>query len=165
MPLPAEPHFQDDASGEAWFQKGVTLLEGRKQEREIEAKLRNTTSRYAVLARQVTSSTYAAVASDVDAGGWIGIFREPNPRRNYPMGSVASNVVGFMNQNKGAGGLELRQQAQRRGLEGAQHPVDQLVLALRVELAQPRQRLRVEHGRRRGAALQIGHGAGGQGIR
>lgn len=85
---------------------------------QIEAKLRNTTSRYAVLARQVTSSTYAAVASDVDAGGWIGIFREPNPRRNYPMGSVASNVVGFMNQNKGAGGLELALNSKLAGAQG-----------------------------------------------
>lgn len=40
MPPPAEPKFEDDASGEAWFQKGVTLLEGRKQERETEERLR-----------------------------------------------------------------------------------------------------------------------------
>lgn len=35
-----EPRCEDDASGEAWFKKGVTLLEGRKQEREFEEKLR-----------------------------------------------------------------------------------------------------------------------------
>lgn len=40
MPPPADSHLEGDASGEAWFQKGVTLLEGRKQEREIEEKLR-----------------------------------------------------------------------------------------------------------------------------
>ena len=40
MSTPSEPRLEDDASGEAWFQKGVTLLEGRKQEREIEEKLR-----------------------------------------------------------------------------------------------------------------------------
>lgn len=39
MPPSADPVLEDDASGEAWFQKGVTLLEGRKQEREIEEKL------------------------------------------------------------------------------------------------------------------------------
>lgn len=39
MPPSAEPRLEDDASGEAWFQKGVTLLEGRKQERETEEKL------------------------------------------------------------------------------------------------------------------------------
>jgi hypothetical protein len=36
----SEPRFEDAASGEEWFQKGVTLLEGRKQERELEGKLR-----------------------------------------------------------------------------------------------------------------------------
>jgi|GEM_PF-3137033 len=40
MSTPAEPRFKDDASGEEWFQKGITLLEGRKQERELEEKLR-----------------------------------------------------------------------------------------------------------------------------
>lgn len=39
MPNP-ESRGEDDASGEAWFQKGVTLLKGRKQEREFEEKLR-----------------------------------------------------------------------------------------------------------------------------
>lgn len=45
MPLPAEPHFQDDASGEAWFQKGVTLLDGRNQERANDEKLSKAMSR------------------------------------------------------------------------------------------------------------------------
>lgn len=36
MSVPIEPKLED----EAWFQKGVTLLEGRKQERETEEKLR-----------------------------------------------------------------------------------------------------------------------------
>ena len=40
MSSPAEPRFEDDASGEAWFQKGVTLLEGRNHDRELEEKLR-----------------------------------------------------------------------------------------------------------------------------
>ena len=35
-----EPRLKDDASGVAWFQKGATLLEGRKQDREFEEKLR-----------------------------------------------------------------------------------------------------------------------------
>lgn len=40
MPPSTESHLlHDDASGEAWFQKGATLLEGRKQERETKEKL------------------------------------------------------------------------------------------------------------------------------
>lgn len=45
MPPPADPVLEDDASGEAWFQKGVTLLEGRKQERETEEQLRKAMGR------------------------------------------------------------------------------------------------------------------------
>jgi len=45
MPPLTEPRLEDYASGEAWFQKGVTLLEGRKQEREIEDKLRTAMGR------------------------------------------------------------------------------------------------------------------------
>ncbi len=40
MTTPAEPRLEDDASGEAWYQKGVTLLEGRKQERKWEEEMR-----------------------------------------------------------------------------------------------------------------------------
>jgi hypothetical protein len=35
-----EASHEDDASGEAWFQKGVTLLEERKHEREFEEALK-----------------------------------------------------------------------------------------------------------------------------
>jgi hypothetical protein len=31
---------KDDASSEAWFQKGVSVLEGKKQEREFEERLK-----------------------------------------------------------------------------------------------------------------------------
>ncbi|HEY1051793.1 MAG TPA: hypothetical protein VGE39_18610 [Prosthecobacter sp.] len=58
MPPPAEPLLQDDASGEAWYQKGVTLLEGRKQERETEDKLRK------AMARSVLQEWQA----------WLGLF-------------------------------------------------------------------------------------------
>jgi hypothetical protein len=35
-----EASHEDDASGEAWFQKGMTLLEERKREREFEEALK-----------------------------------------------------------------------------------------------------------------------------
>ena len=40
MPASAKSRLENDACDEAWFQKGVALLEGRKQERELEEKLR-----------------------------------------------------------------------------------------------------------------------------
>ncbi|MBK8094413.1 MAG: hypothetical protein IPK32_21230 [Verrucomicrobiaceae bacterium] len=40
MKIPGETLQEDDASGEAWFRKGVTLLDGRKREREFEEVLK-----------------------------------------------------------------------------------------------------------------------------
>lgn len=40
MSTPSEPRLRDDASQEAWFQKGVNLLEGQKQALGLEEKLR-----------------------------------------------------------------------------------------------------------------------------
>lgn len=40
MSTPSEPRLKDDASQKAWFQKGINLLEGRKQARGLEEKLR-----------------------------------------------------------------------------------------------------------------------------
>lgn len=85
---------------------------------DLEARLRNTTVRYAILAPQVTATTYAAVAADLEAGDWLGVFRERNPRRNYPMGSVASNVLGFMREGRGVAGLERSMQEQLAGTPG-----------------------------------------------
>ncbi|WP_052462622.1 peptidoglycan D,D-transpeptidase FtsI family protein [Nigerium massiliense] len=85
---------------------------------DIEGRLRNTTVRYTILAPQVTASTYAAVNAELEKDGWVGVFKERNPRRNYPMGTVASNVLGFMSQGEGAGGLEFSLQKQLAGTPG-----------------------------------------------
>lgn len=45
MHPPAESKFEDDASGEAWFQKGVTLLHGRNRERAEDELLRRAMAR------------------------------------------------------------------------------------------------------------------------
>ena len=85
----------------------------------LEARLR-TQDRYALLARQVPASTYQKIAADVNAGKWLGIFKHANPRRVYPMGTVASNVVGFMVDGKGLGGIEYARQAALAGTAGSE---------------------------------------------
>lgn len=40
MPPPAQSEVEDAANGEAWFQKGVALLDRRKEERALEARLK-----------------------------------------------------------------------------------------------------------------------------
>lgn len=85
---------------------------------ELQKKLATSGSRYQMLARQITSSTYEALAADISRGGWKGIFKENNPRRTYPMGSTASNVVGYIVDGKGGGGLEQSMQKQLAGVAG-----------------------------------------------
>lgn len=84
----------------------------------LEARLRRSGDRYALLARQVPESTYQKIAADVNAGKWVGIFKEPNPRRVYPMGTVASNVVGYMVDGVGLGGVEYARQGVLAGTKG-----------------------------------------------
>lgn len=95
---------------------------------EIEAKLRVATRvndqgetvpvKYAQLAKQVRSSTWVQLNEDLNEGGYLGVFRESNPKRIYPMGAVASNLVGFMSEGKGRSGLELAQQEALAGVKG-----------------------------------------------
>lgn len=106
---------------------------------EIEAKLRRTTTtnargetvplKYVQLAKQVPSSTWVSLnaalnevvrdaAGTVVRGGYVGVFRESNPKRIYPMGTVASNIVGFMSDGKGRSGLEMAQETALAGTKG-----------------------------------------------
>jgi hypothetical protein len=73
---------------------------------EVETKLRKTDSQYQLLAKQVAASTWSALNATLTERGFLGITRESNPSRVYPYGTVASNVVGFMSDGKGAAGLE-----------------------------------------------------------
>ncbi|MFP5417488.1 MAG: peptidoglycan D,D-transpeptidase FtsI family protein [Actinomycetes bacterium] len=85
---------------------------------EIEEKLRRVDTRYQLLAKQVHSSEWVDLIAELNAGDYVGIFRESNPRRVYPMGSVASNVVGYMSEGKGIGGLEYARQDELAGSAG-----------------------------------------------
>ena len=106
---------------------------------EIEEKLRRTTYtnsagetvplKYVQLAKQVPSSTWVRLnaalnevvrdaSGKVVRGGYVGVFRESNPKRIYPMGSVASNIVGFMSEGKGRSGLEMAQETALAGVKG-----------------------------------------------
>ncbi len=69
--------------------------------------LLNKKGRYSVVARQVSAASYSRLAEAMNAAGLIGIYRESAPTRRYPNGTLASNVLGFVNlDGKGAGGLE-----------------------------------------------------------
>lgn len=95
---------------------------------EVEAKLRTATTsnakgetvpvKYTILARQVRSSVWVELNAALNKGKYVGVFRESNPKRVYPMGSVASNIVGFMSEGKGRTGLEAAQEDALAGTKG-----------------------------------------------
>ncbi|MCI1746806.1 MAG: penicillin-binding protein 2 [Acidipropionibacterium sp.] len=76
-------------------------------------------ARYAPVKRHVPSYTYDLIKKDLAAGKWYGINTTPDPVRSYPAGTVASNVIGFVNsEGQGAGGLEYALDKQLAGTEG-----------------------------------------------
>lgn len=105
---------------------------------EIEGKLRQATTtnaegkqvavRYVLLARQIPSSTWVDLQAELNRtergddgvlrGGYVGVFREANPRRTYPMGTLASNIIGSMSEGKGLMGLEYARQDALAGTPG-----------------------------------------------
>lgn len=95
---------------------------------ELEAKLRRSTAansdgvetavRYAILTKQLPATTWVALNAELSAGKYVGVFRESNPRRIYPMGTVASNIVGGMSEGKGLLGLESTRESDLAGTPG-----------------------------------------------
>lgn len=75
--------------------------------------------RYVVVKRHVPSYVFDLISKDMAAGNWYGVFSSSDPVRTYPSGTVASNVVGFVNGDGiGAGGLEYTLNKQLKGTEG-----------------------------------------------
>nr|WP_231747950.1 penicillin-binding protein 2 [Auraticoccus cholistanensis] len=78
-------------------------------------------TRFVYLARKVPSATYQRLAVDLQERGLYGVFRESNPIRTYPGGTVAANVVGFVNgENEGAAGFEYSMNRELAGVEGSE---------------------------------------------
>ncbi|HZP50311.1 penicillin-binding protein 2 [Actinocrinis sp.] len=69
----------------------------------LRTKLSNVTTRYVLLASQVTPQVW----NQIKALGLSGVYGVPHAKTVYPSGPLASNVVGFLDgTGKGAAGLE-----------------------------------------------------------
>lgn len=69
----------------------------------LRTKLSNVTTRYVMLAKQVTPQVW----NQIKALGLSGVYGVPHAKTVYPSGPLASNVVGFIDgSGKGAAGLE-----------------------------------------------------------
>ncbi len=76
-------------------------------------------SRFVYLKKQVPSLTYSRLSAELAEQDLYGVFRESDPIRTYPGGTVAGGLVGFVS-NTGAGqaGLELSMNRELAGVEG-----------------------------------------------
>lgn len=75
--------------------------------------------RFAYVKKKVPADVYTDIANELDQLNLPGIYRESNPIRTYPAGSVASNIVGFVDsKNQGAAGIEYSMNKQLAGTEG-----------------------------------------------
>jgi cell division protein FtsI (penicillin-binding protein 3) len=76
---------------------------------------------FVYLKKQVPALTYTSLAADLAKAGIYGVFREADPIRTYPSGSVGSSVVGFVGADgKGLGGLELSMNKELSGTVGTE---------------------------------------------
>jgi cell division protein FtsI (penicillin-binding protein 3) len=76
-------------------------------------------TRFVYLAKKVPALTYSRIAADLTSKKLYGVFRESDPIRTYPGGSVASSVVGYVNgEGKGMAGLEKSMNRELAGVEG-----------------------------------------------
>ena len=73
---------------------------------EILKHLENTASQYEVIKKKVEQDTADAVRSFISENSIKGVFLEPTSKRYYPYSSLAAHVIGFVNANGGAYGLE-----------------------------------------------------------
>jgi cell division protein FtsI (penicillin-binding protein 3) len=88
-------------------------------EAELMPLLTKTGTRFVYLKKKVPALTYAALAADLSSRNLRGIFRESDPIRTYPNGSVGASVVGFVGADgEGLAGLERTLNAQLAGVEG-----------------------------------------------
>ncbi len=88
-------------------------------EAELMPLLTKAGTRFVYLKKKVPALTYSALAADLSSRHLRGIFRESDPIRTYPSGSVGASVVGFVGADgEGLAGLERTLNAQLAGVEG-----------------------------------------------
>ena len=86
---------------------------------ELMPLLTKTGTRFVYIKKKVPALTYSGLAADLSSRRLHGIFRESDPIRTYPNGSVGASVVGFVGADgEGLAGLERTFNAQLAGVEG-----------------------------------------------
>jgi len=85
----------------------------------IEKKAKDLTKRYQLVKDRVGEETASQIRSYINENGISGIHLEPNSQRNYPYGTLASQVIGFTNaSNTGSEGIEAAYNSYLEGSAG-----------------------------------------------
>ena len=69
-------------------------------------KMEKTTSQYEILVKKADDELADKVREFINENDLKGVFIRPTSKRTYPKGTLASQVIGFANENGGAMGLE-----------------------------------------------------------
>jgi cell division protein FtsI (penicillin-binding protein 3) len=76
-------------------------------------------TRFVYLKKKVPAQIYSRIAADLAGRHVYGVFRESDPIRTYPGGSVGSSLIGFVGADgKGQAGIELSMNHELAGVEG-----------------------------------------------
>jgi cell division protein FtsI (penicillin-binding protein 3) len=76
-------------------------------------------TRFVYVKKKVPANVYTDISDQLEEENLPGIYRESNPIRTYPSGTVAPNVVGFVNsENQGQAGVEYALNSELAGVEG-----------------------------------------------
>ena len=98
--------------------KGLSEILGVDYELILK-KTQNTKSWYEVVARKVEPDVVEQVRKFKQEGSFAGIKIEPDTKRYYPYGSLASHIIGFVGtDNTGLGGIESKYDSTLAGLTG-----------------------------------------------
>ena len=74
---------------------------------------------YKVIAKRVPAETFQELQTEMKAAGLLGLTRAVAPTRRYPNGTLAANLIGWVNeQGDAAGGLELALEKLLHGTDG-----------------------------------------------
>ncbi len=117
---------------EAYIARGLSRILGM-DEGTILKKMEKTYSQYEIIKLRAEQTTADEVRKFIngqidDEGNAVpegqevklrGVYMEPDSKRYYPYGSLASNVIGFVNaENQGGVGLEAKYESQLEGTSG-----------------------------------------------
>ena len=78
-------------------------------------------TRFSYVQKKVPALTYSKISADLADADIPGVYRESDPIRTYPNGSVGASVVGYVGADgKGLGGLEYALNSKLAGVQGTE---------------------------------------------